>query len=411
MPFDAGAFAHDLAALRAELEENLGAEDLAHFEKMARWGRTCTALGYATGWIAPNPLSAALLAVGSTARWTIVTHHVSHRGIDKLEPARREPRSKTYAKGWRRLVDWLDWMTPEAWAYEHNVLHHYRTGETADPDLVELNMKRIRESELPRAVKWGVIGFYACTWKLSYYAPNNWQVLRRGEHEKRARRGEKVEPVPADATLFSEMDPRTANGRAFLASLLPYALARFVAAPAAFLPLGPWASASVLLNSLGAEVLTNLHTFAIIVPNHAGSDLWRFDEPLHDKHEFFVRQTIGSANCKGGNDVADFLLGYLNYQIEHHLWPDLPPLKYRQAQPRVQAICEKHGVPYANESVFARVKRMLAIMIGDGSMHRTRDARGFDADADVRADTASLDERKPEPSRAPAGSPSVAPAE
>jgi fatty acid desaturase len=227
-------------------------------------------------------------------------------------------------------------------------------------------------------------------------------VLRRGENEKRARRGEPFDEIPADATLFSEMDPRTANGRAFLGSLVPYALARFVAAPAAFLPLGPWASASVLLNSLGAEVLTNLHTFAVIVPNHAGSDVWRFDAPLHDKHEFFVRQTIGSANCKGGNDVADFLLGYLNYQIEHHLWPDLPPLKYRQAQPRVQAICAKHGVPYVIESVFARVQRMLAIMVGDGSMHHTADARSFDVDADAPV---------AEPARASASAPHTVPAE
>jgi len=374
MSFDASAFARDLAGLRAELEESLGEEDLAHFRKMARWGRACTALGYATAWIAPNPVSALLLSLGSTARWTIVTHHVSHRGLDKLEGG---PRSKTYAKGWRRLVDWLDWMTPEAWAYEHNVLHHYRTGEAADPDLVELNMKKIREADLPRVVKWGIIGFYACTWKLTYYAPNNWQVLRRAENEKRARRGEALDEVAPDATIFSEMDPRTQNGRAFLGSLLPYGLARFVAAPAAFLPLGPVAATNVLLNSLGAEVLTNLHTFAIIVPNHAGEDLFRFDEPLHDKNEFYVRQVIGSANFHGGTDVSDFLQGFLNYQIEHHLWPDLPPLKYREAQPRVKAICEKHGVPYVIESVFSRVRRMLSIMMGDTSMHHTRDARGL----------------------------------
>lgn len=385
MPFDSAAFARDLAELRAELDDDLGAEDLAHFEKMARWGRTCTALGYATAWIAPNPVSAALLSLGTTARWTIVAHHTSHRGLDKLPRGRPSLRSKTFGKGWRRFTDWLDWMTPEGWAYEHNVLHHYRTGETADPDLVEHNMQKIRDAKLPRVVKWGVIAFYACTWKLTYYSPNNAQVLRRHEHEKAARRGESTEPVAEDATLFSEMDPRTAHGRAFLRSLLPYGLVRFVGAPLAFLPLGPWASANVLLNSLGAEVLTNLHTFAIIVPNHAGDDVWRFDEPLHDKNEFYVRQVIGSANFGGGDDVRDFLQGYLNYQIEHHLWPDLPPLKYRQAQPRVQAICEKHGVPYVRESVFSRVRRMLEIMIGDKSMHRTRDARGFGGEAPAHA--------------------------
>ena len=41
-----------------------------------------------------------------------------------------------------------------------------------------------------------------------------------------------------------------------------------------------------------------------------------------------------------GGDVNDFLHGWLNYQIEHHLFPDLPPLRYRQLQPKVKARCE-----------------------------------------------------------------------
>ncbi len=374
MDFDAAAFARDLAVLRAELEADLGERDLAHFQKMARWGRTCTALGYATAWIAPNPVSAALLALGSSARWTIVTHHVMHRGLDKLEGG---PRSKVWAKGARRWLDWLDWISPDAWAYEHNVLHHYRLGETVDPDLVEHNMAKIRDAKLPRFVKWAVVAFYAGTWKLTYYAPNTRQVLRRGEAEKRARNGEHVEQIPAEATLFSEMDPRTKEGRAFLGSILPYALARFVAAPLAFLPLGPVASTNVLVNTALAEVLTNLHTFVIIVPNHAGDDLYRFDEPLHDRNEFFVRQVLGSVNFRGGSDLADFLQGFLNYQIEHHLFPDLPPLKYREAQPRVEALCAKHGIPYVMEGVGGRVRRMLSIMMGDADMKRANDVRTF----------------------------------
>ena len=32
-------------------------------------------------------------------------------------------------------------MLPEAWNVEHNNLHHYRTGEPGDPDLVERNLE------------------------------------------------------------------------------------------------------------------------------------------------------------------------------------------------------------------------------------------------------------------------------
>lgn len=371
--FDPVAFTRDLSELRAELDAAIDEADWAHFRKMARWGRACTALGYATAWIAPNPISAALLSLGATARWAIVMHHVGHRGLDRVPGATVS--SKTFALGARRARDWLDWMLPEAWNYEHNVLHHYRTGEIEDPDLVEHNMQRIRESELPRAVKWAVVAFYACTWRLTYYAPSTWSVWRHAERAREARRaGLPVDPEPAEWSIVDAFDPRTPEGRAFLRSLLPYALARFVLAPAAFLPLGPWATASVLANSVGAELIGNLHTFLLIAPNHSGDDLWRFDAPLRDKSEFHVRQVIGSASYTGGNDVADFLQGYLNYQVEHHLWPDLPPLKYRQAQPRVREICARHGVPYVQESVFSRARRLLAVMIGTKSMRRARDA-------------------------------------
>lgn len=55
--------------------QSLSEEDLAHLHKIVRWGRRCTALGWATSWAGPNLLSAALLAQGRTARWTMVAHH------------------------------------------------------------------------------------------------------------------------------------------------------------------------------------------------------------------------------------------------------------------------------------------------------------------------------------------------
>jgi len=65
--FDAEAFERDLLALRAEIDAQLGAEDLRHLQKMERWGRLSTALGYATAWIAPNPVSPLLIAPTSRA--------------------------------------------------------------------------------------------------------------------------------------------------------------------------------------------------------------------------------------------------------------------------------------------------------------------------------------------------------
>ena len=64
----------------------------------------------------------------------MIAHHVSHRGYDRVQGAPDTRRSKRFAAGRRRWLDWFDWIRPEAWNTEHNLLHHYRLGEEADPD-------------------------------------------------------------------------------------------------------------------------------------------------------------------------------------------------------------------------------------------------------------------------------------
>ncbi|GMI37800.1 hypothetical protein TeGR_g5834, partial [Tetraparma gracilis] len=83
---------------------------------------------------------------------------------------------------------------------------------------------------------------------------------------------------------------------------------------------------------------------------------------------FYLRQVLASVDFDYGNDVVDFLHGWLNYQVEHHLWPSLSMLSYQKAGPLVKAACEKHGVPYVKENVFWRVHKTTEIMVGTKSM-------------------------------------------
>ncbi len=364
-----GAFVRELRALEAEAVASLGPADLAHMKKLERWGRWCTAAGYATAWTFPNPLSMALLSTGSMARWTIVAHHVLHKGMDRVPAAPERLMSSGFAGGRRRFLDWFDGFVPEAWHHEHDVLHHGHTNEVHDPDLVELNVEEIRNAKIPRAAKLLAVAASACTWKLSYYAPHTLQVLQRKRRRRETRAGSLTDDARGPERYVSSFDPRTAEGRElWKRSVLPYGLARFGLLPALFAPLGPLAIASVALNSLGAELLTNLHTFVVIAPNHAGDDLSRFSAKPRDRADWFLRQVTGTANFATGGDVNDFLHGFLNYQIEHHLFPDLSPLKYQWLQPRVREVCERHGVPYRQESVFKRLKKLVAVAIGDASM-------------------------------------------
>jgi len=61
--------------------------------------------------------------------------------------------------------------------------------------------------------------------------------------------------------------------------------------------------------------------------------------------DFLRKQVLTSRNVRGGPWV-DFMLGGLNYQIEHHLFPNMPRPNLRRAQPMVQAFCAARGIAY-----------------------------------------------------------------
>jgi fatty acid desaturase len=276
-------------------------------------------------------------------------HHIGHRGYDRVPGVPPRYTSRVFARGWRRLVDWLDWMVPEAWIYEHNILHHQHTGELRDPDLIEENVADIHGSRLPILARYGLFALLAATWRASYYAP---KTLTAWTHRRAA----------ADAPR------RTPIGLLLRLCYAPYALLYFVVLPLLFAPFGAWAAFSVLCNSLLADVLTNIHTFFVVGPNHSGDDVYRFEGRPESRGEFYVRQVVGSVNYRTGGDRTDFAHLWLNYQIEHHLFPDVPMLAYRRLQPKVKEVCERFGVPYLQEPVTWRFVKLSRIFVGHARM-------------------------------------------
>jgi len=358
---DRQQLAKDLDAIHQDALSRMGEADFCHLKKMERWGRICSCIGYATAWMIPNPISALFISMGSFTRWTQMTHPIVHKGYDKLPNIPKKYSSKSFARGWRRFLDWPDWITPAAWHQEHDVLHHYNLGERLDPDHLQHNLAQLRESNIPMFLRFTIIALFSAVWKLVYYAPRTHKEL----YISRARqRGESIEIVPRKS--WSLFNPR---GRAlWLKSILPYVAFRFVLLPLLFLPLGTTAVISVLLTSLMAEVFTNMHSFLVIVPNHAGDDVMMFEERGKGKGEFYLRQILGSVNYPTGSNANDFFYGWLNYQVEHHLWPDMPLSQYQYVQPKVVEVCKKHGIPYRQDSVFKRLLKAVDIMVGRTSM-------------------------------------------
>jgi fatty acid desaturase len=355
---DAEAFLRDIQALRRELQASLGEDDLAHLRKFESWGRAATAIGALTCWMGPNPVSAAALALGRSTRW-ILMHHIGHRGYDRVPGVEPRYTSSVFAEGKRRMLDWADWMTPEAWKFEHNVLHHANTGEEGDPDLIERNTEWIHS--LPKPARWAIFAILTATWRESYYAPATMEALMTSKNGRK----------PTTAELYREVTKQC---------YLPYAAVDLALFPALFLPLGPFAALSALANSVLADFLSNAHTFLVVGPNHTADDLYRFDGPSRSTAEHVVRQVVSSCNYAIGSDhgrygdLVDYAHLFLNYQIEHHLFPDVPMLAYKRIAPKVRAICEKHGVPYVQESVFQRFGKMARVFVGEAKMRRDADA-------------------------------------
>lgn len=377
------ALAKDLDALRMEERDNRaedreGPADLAHFQRLERWAKGLQAVGWATSWLGPNPVSILGLGLGHYGQWAVVAHHVSHRGLDRLPGAPDRYRKKVFASGARRLWDWPDWIAPGDWAVEHDELHHYYTNDWLDPDLVEENVHAIRDADWPMPVKAAVVSFFLATWKLTYYAPSAFLSTREVQRIREAKLPLDRHTFERPSRYYRVFDPRTEEGRAFWKRcLLPYGLSNFVAKPVLFAPLGPAAVASSVTNAVLGEIVTNLWAFGTIVPSHAGDDTLRFEKDPTSRGERYARQILSTVNYTLGDegfvgDVHDYLHGFLNYQIEHHLFPDLAPRALRRVAPKVEAICAKHGLPYRKELVTKRIARTLKLMLGAISMPRER---------------------------------------
>ena len=93
--------------------------------------------------------------------------------------------------------------------------------------------------------------------------------------------------------------------------------------------------------------LFGLYLGCAFAPNHKGMPTLTRDDEL----DFLRRQVLTSRNVIGSRPV-DWLLGGLNYQIEHHLFPNMPRPNLRRAQPLIRAFCRQHGLAYVEAGMF-----------------------------------------------------------
>lgn len=111
-----------------------------------------------------------------------------------------------------------------------------------------------------------------------------------------------------------------------------------------------------------SHALLGLHLGMAFAPNHKGMPM---PEPGVE-WDHLRRQVLTSRNVRGG-PVTDWMLGGLNYQIEHHLVPNLPRGNLRRARPLVRAHCARLGVPYRECGLIDSYRQALAHMHAVGA--------------------------------------------
>jgi NADPH-dependent stearoyl-CoA 9-desaturase len=109
--------------------------------------------------------------------------------------------------------------------------------------------------------------------------------------------------------------------------------------------------------ALAANVVANglrkAWAYVVIVCGHFADGAEKFaPSVLQDetKPEWYLRQMLGTANFRAGPVLA-FMTGNLCYQIEHHLYPDLPSNRYPEIAERVRALCVAYDLPYTTGSL------------------------------------------------------------
>ncbi|MDT4999105.1 MAG: NADPH-dependent stearoyl-CoA 9-desaturase, partial [Mycobacterium sp.] len=98
-------------------------------------------------------------------------------------------------------------------------------------------------------------------------------------------------------------------------------------------------------------------THSVIMCGHFPEGVQTYEKKSIDgetRGDWYLRQMLGSANISG-NRLLHFMTGNLSFQIEHHLFPDLPSNRYQEIAPKVQDLFERYGLTYVSGPMVKQV--------------------------------------------------------
>jgi fatty acid desaturase len=118
-----------------------------------------------------------------------------------------------------------------------------------------------------------------------------------------------------------------------------------------FFFLGPWYGAAFIAVH---RALGGVYMGSVFAPNHKGMPILEKETDMD-----FLHQQILTARNVQGSPLADFWYGGLNYQIEHHLFPNMPRNKLPEARKIVKAFCRDHSISYCESTMPQSYREVL----------------------------------------------------
>lgn len=110
-----------------------------------------------------------------------------------------------------------------------------------------------------------------------------------------------------------------------------------------------------------SHTLSGFGTAFVFIQSHNGMEIY------DDDKDFVTSQIVSTRNINPGV-VSDWIMGGLNYQIEHHLFPTMPRHSYSRIRTRIMEFCQRNGLPYEScsiaESTYKVYKQLATVAKG-----------------------------------------------
>jgi len=318
---DVEALGRELDEIRRDVAESLGQDDATYIRRMIHLQRRMAVAGRVTLFASAFPpawlAGTALLATAKILENMEIGHNVMHGQWDWMNDP--EIHSGTW--------EWDTTCPAESWKHSHNFVHHTFTNVLGKDNDVGYGILRVSRDQ-----PWHPINLGQPVYNAMLALLFEWGVALHDLDLERIRKGQK--------------DPKELKRQL---RVVGRKIRRQVGKDYLIFPLlsGP-AFTSTLTANITANLVRNLWSYLIIFCGHFPDGAEKFTEQElenESKPQWYLRQLLGSANFTGSR-LLHILSGSLGYQIEHHLFPDLPSNRYPQIAEKVRALCEKYELPY-----------------------------------------------------------------